>query len=286
MTVLTKVFVVALVFLSLLLAAASVTFLNTVPDYTANVERLEAELGVATGNSNSIRTQADATVAAVTQQRNELSTQLSNLKSQMASMQAQLAEAEAEKANMTTQQNRLQTNLATAISAVEANQAVMDNLIAQVNTLQQENFAATSQRNETSRELAVAQNNLQFAEQALRVEQEKNQELLSQTEQMRNALASLNFNFGDLATAGAPAVRGQITGKRQLANGPHASISVGSEDDVVRGMRFAVFDRDNSDFLGFLNIIDVDDNVATGRLEGPAVDRINSGDPVRYDPNL
>ncbi len=281
MTVLTKVFVVALVFLSLLLAAASVTFLNTVPDYNAQAEGLQAQLSVANDTANSVRAQESAARAAIERQRDQLNDQLSDLKSQMASMQSQLAEAEAEKANLQTRQSILQTNLATAVSAVNANQAVMDNLIAQVGTLQQENFAAITQRNETSRELATAENELNFAEQALRLEREKNAELLSQTTEMREALASLNFNLGDLGAFAD--VRGQITGKRQLANGPHASISVGSEDDVVRGMRFAVFDQDNSDFLGFLDVIDVDDNVATGRLEGPAVDRIEAGDRVRTD---
>ena len=75
-----------------------------------------------------------------------------------------------------------------------------------------------------------------------------------------------------VAQSGLPAINGVIRDRRTIAGREYATISVGSADQVTRGMRFSVVDGNN--FLGYLTIVEVDDQEATGRLEGPGLNRI------------
>jgi len=69
--------------------------------------------------------------------------------------------------------------------------------------------------------------------------------------------------------------------KSDIGGVTYATISVGSADDVVKGMRFAVIDRDRGVFLGYLTVESVEPNESTGRLEGPNVAEMKAGNEVR-----
>ena len=72
-----------------------------------------------------------------------------------------------------------------------------------------------------------------------------------------------------------------IRSTRQIANLPYATISVGSSDNVAKGMEFKVIDRDQGKFLGTLTVDSVEPNESTGHLNGPRVGDIKPGTEVR-----
>ncbi len=129
--------------------------------------------------------------------------------------------------------------------------------------------------------LSQAENELRFAERALRNEQEKNAELSRRTDELSQAVIALGGDVNNLGPISGPNVNGVIVSRSTLPSGPHATISVGRQDDIRPGMEFAVYSSSGDDFLGLLTVTDVDDQQAFGRLRGPAVARISNNDRVR-----
>ena len=87
-----------------------------------------------------------------------------------------------------------------------------------------------------------------------------------------------NIPTDRIAVAGIP-ISGVIREKRDIAGVPYATISVGSADDVQRGMQFKVIQGDK--FLGTLTVDSVEQQESTGRLQGPHVAEITPGVQVR-----
>lgn len=282
MSALTKVFVVLLVVLSLLLAAASVTFLNTVPAYGTRIDSLDAQLRSAQTAASSSAAREAANRSALERQRDELNNLLANAQQALIDQRAQLANSQAEKATLQSQVVTAQTGISQAIAALNANQSVVETLQAQVGTLRDENRDAFIDRNETARQLVDAENELEYARKVLNRLEEQNAELLSSTEQIRRVAEASGM---DLSTTPPvpPRINGVITDSRQLPNGRYGSISVGSEDDVQPGVRFAIFDSESKAFLGFLDVESVDDSESFGKLTGPGVNQISAGDEARTD---
>ena len=79
----------------------------------------------------------------------------------------------------------------------------------------------------------------------------------------------------------SPKINGVVTDVRTIAGRPYATISVGSVDNVVKGMQFNVIDRDSGNFLGILTVDTVEPNESTGQLQGPRVADIHKGHEVR-----
>ena len=66
----------------------------------------------------------------------------------------------------------------------------------------------------------------------------------------------------------APRINGVVREVRTIAGLPYATISVGSADNVTKGMQFNIVQR-NGAFLGKLTVDTVELNDATGRIAGP-----------------
>ena len=281
MSPLTKIFVGLLIVLSLVLSAASVTFLSTVPSYGTQVTSLEQQLEIANSTNATVTSQSAAKVSA-------LNEQIANLKSGANTTEQSLIEARAERANAQAQVATLQAQLTAAqtttsgaIAAYNANQAVIETLQTQIAALNQENVDAYEEATSANAELVTLQNEYEYLRRANKRLEEQAVAMNAQLEDAYNVMAEAGLRPSTEGLAGTPRINGVITGRQQLTNGTFASISVGREDDVRVGMQFSVFDGDDQSFLGFIDITGVDDNEAFGKLSGPAVGRIDSGDVAR-----
>ena len=286
MSSLTKVFVGMLVVLSLLLAAASVTFLNTIPNYGAQI----ADLELTRDTAESARTRAVATAnaekQALTEEMASVSNELSRLQSQVSSLQTQLATAEADKAAADVRLASAQTTAAIASQALAGQNAVLEQFQQQIATLRDENLTRVGESTQLQARLAQVENELTFAERALRAAQEESAQASRNQDDYENLIRELGGE-GALARLGsvAPNINAVIVERTNIGGGngrPYATISVGREDDVRPGNQFAVYDEGSGgDFLGLIRIEEVDDGQAFGLLEGPNVSRIQAGDIVR-----
>ena len=77
-----------------------------------------------------------------------------------------------------------------------------------------------------------------------------------------------------------PDINGVVRAVREVDGVRHATISVGSNDGVKKGMRFSVVDPDEGVWLGHLTIDAVGFNEATGSLAGPNVKAVKLGHRV------
>ncbi len=283
MSVLTKVFVVLLVILSLLLSAAAVTFLNTVPTLEDDLASAQESLRIAESTASAANTQAEFARGTANARVAQAETRLTALQDRIDSLRQELQTARAEAADVKGQLALEQATVASTAEALTFTTRNVEALQDRVAQLREENTAAVRRFGDTQAALAQAENELRFARQSLQNEQTKNLELNQQLSQAATVLENAGINLAEAGGRGGAPVNGVIVNRRALASGPVATISVGRQDDVREGQEFAVYDKDNGDFLGVLRVTTVDDQEALGSLRGPGINRIQPDDLVRPD---
>ena len=284
MSPLTKTFVVLLVILSMLLSAATVVFVN------ANVARRDALAEtLATRDrelqrANDARSEADAArqIAAdnlnnAMQQNEQLKQQINNVNAQLIDRATQLGQAQSQIAMMSADLTRLTEGL-------QASEQTKSALQEQNNQLRQTNDARLTENTQLNQRVNELTSTLEQTEAARRNLAEQLAEARNRTEQMSAQLKGVGLSTEQLAAAGSrigPQVSGAVRDVRPIAGIPYATISIGSNDGVRRGMEFRVVNPQTGDFLGVLTVESVELNEATGRLSGPKVAQIRQGSEVK-----
>jgi len=271
--------------LSLLLAAATITFVNT-----TSYDR-QAQAALVARVQNEVQSLTDArTRAAADLER--LNSEIQRLSAQLAQRDQALATAEATIANNAAQLARANADaqlaqadnsrLTAALTALQQTQGTQQ---AQLASLRAELDQLQTQNGELNVALADARNRLDVTETARRIAEEQREEFRTQIDRFRGLLRGRGIDPDAVAagnTQGAPPpINGVIRDTQQIAGIPFATISVGTDDAVRPGMEFKVLDRANGQFLGVLTVTNAEPNEAVGRLSGPAVQAIRAGNEVR-----
>ena len=284
MSPLTKIFVILLVIFSLLLTAGTVVFVNT---QTVTASSLKAAQAAADAQS-AIASRAAADLTAERARSDEatrtLSAQIETMKNNQNRTAQEIADRDVKLAAAAAEKAMTAANIASLTEALKASedsrskqQEQLATLRTSADTIQTQNAALNTQINDLTNKLDVTERDRRFLA-------EQNAELKQQGEKASAALkdAGIDINTAQAGTkAGAPAITGVIRSTRQIANLPYATISVGSSDNVAKGMEFRVIDRDAGKFLGTLTVDSVEPNEATGHLAGPRVGDIKPGTEVR-----
>jgi hypothetical protein len=281
---LTKVFVVLLVILAMLLSAATIAFVNA--DDAARVaattakDRLAQQLAAAEAARAELEAarQIDRDNLAASQQQLEQARQNNNnLQSQLVNSATQLAQAQSQIAMASADITRLTEGL----KAAQTTNAALQQQNDEQRKINDQRLAENTQLNQAVSDLT---NRLEVTERERRNLAEQLAEARNRTDQMGAQLRGLGISPEQAAAAGSrvgPQVEGVIREVRPIAGVPYATISVGSNDGVRRGMEFRVVNPQSGDFLGMLTVESVQMNEATGRLAGPKVNQIQSGNAVR-----
>jgi hypothetical protein len=74
-------------------------------------------------------------------------------------------------------------------------------------------------------------------------------------------------------------VRGTVKARRAINGVGYATISVGSAQNIIKGMQFKVIDAGN--FLGYLTVVNVEADESVGSFTGPGFDKVKPGSEVR-----
>lgn len=276
MSALTKTFVLLHVVMSMLLAAGLIVFVNRVDDFQTTIKSdkatlqlaqqraIEGEAEVATARS----TAALATESAqkqIQQMQSEIAKRdqdMANLRTQLAEAQASLASAQAG-----------QTSSSEALKVAQQNQGALQGQLAQLRTthdkLMQQFTEANLSINDTSARLAQTE----------RQRRDLQEQVADLTQRLGDAGAD-RARRGDAGPGGnrlnsAVNVNGVVREKRVIAGVPYATISIGSADAVSRGMRLRVLGgRNGQEFLGYVDVTNVEPDEAIGRLTGPRIDEV------------
>jgi hypothetical protein len=283
---LTKIFVVLHVVVSLLLAAGLIVFVNRVETYSVSLKSAQAAKTAAEVRANAsdndataAREAADRAVAQVNNQIKDVQSQLSAAQTQVAAKDAQLASAASAAALASADQARLTG----ALQASEDQKTKQADQLAQARTSMDDLVKKNSDLNmavsDLTNKLDVANvERTNYAEQNVQAKQQivQYEKIMQDNNISPNSPAGLRGNGG-----GAYAINGVIRGVQVINQIPYATISVGSADNVQKGMEFNVIDRDKGVFLGRLVIDSVQPNEATGKLDGPKIADAHVGTEVR-----
>ena len=285
MSPLTKVFVVLHVVLSLLLTAGLIVFINRTENFagqltasanarTAAVNRANA----ADSDAQAARESATAAVSQVNARIKDVQAQLSAAQIQIAQRDAGLAQAASSAALAAADSSRLTE----ALKASEDQKSKQGDMIAQLRGDNDNLVKKDSDLNITVSDLT---NKLDVANRERENFSEQLAEAKSQNDNLVKILGdngiSPNQVGGIRANGGAVPINGIVRDTRVINGIPYATISVGSADNVQKGMQFNVIDRQKGTFLGQLTIDSVEPHEATGRLEGPGINDVKAGIEVR-----
>jgi hypothetical protein len=279
---LTKVFVVLLVVLSLLLTAASVTFVYTIDDYRAAKTALEEEKARLTA-SIAARESAAASAAQASEARiNAANVRVATLEGEVRAAQQQATQLNGRIAALELEKKQAEAQLASEKSKADALVASNDRLYQQVMEFRTLADTRIKQIAELNQSVSDLTNKLSVTERERRFLAEQLAEAQNKVEKAEAVFRQFNIPVDAAAVkVMAPDIRGVIRARRDIAGVPYATISVGGRADVAKGMEFSVIDRNSGEFLGTLTIEAVEPNEAIGRLAGEKIDRVQPGNEVR-----
>ncbi|HEX4054908.1 MAG TPA: hypothetical protein VHX86_11640 [Tepidisphaeraceae bacterium] len=278
MSPLTKLFVVLLVIVSMLNAAAIVVFVN-------KAQPLQPLLDAANQQLSSERMQAASNLAAKQKAEDQYNAEVqqhekdnTNYATDIAGWQSKLNEARVTIARLNADNTNFQAAVNTANSNVQLTTSTANKLQDQVTQLRTSNDTLVKQNEEFGRRNAELTSTLE----SLRATQEETQEQLAaqkeNQQKLAGALQERGYDPQQILAApvanglGAPSIEGVVRDKSVINGNTFVTISVGSADGVEKGMKFYVVN--GPQFLGIVTIDTVDTDNSIGRLEGDT-DKVN-----------
>ena len=272
MSALTKIFVVLLVVVSLLSAAGFIVFVNQVENFKTSLTDVRGRLSLSESAVTAANTATQAAKADVRQARMELD------------------RANQQITTVTNDRDEKVASLNTTIAGDKSQAAIaavsLSNVSAALNTSEATrkglNDSLTAARTETDKlNTTLLQDETAISDYTNKVDVLQHQvtnftEELAQAQAENTRLHTLLKSLGASDNGGtatgpnvSPAINGVVTDTRTFNGIEYATISVGSAEQVAKGMVFQVIDRAHAKFLGELTIDSVDLHSATGKLVGP-----------------
>ena len=291
MSALTKIFVVLLVILSIVETAGMVVYVNRSDHFVKSNKDLETKLAAARAESTSANDKAAMANTARQQLQQQMQAQIdakqgqiNNLQQQLAGESARVAEMEGNVAQLTAANKSANDALQVAQKSYDTINTQMADLRKADTDLQKRYAEANFAINDLTNKYDVTNRQWRDANEQitqLNAELQKARETLHKAGVAENAAGQIQ---------GEPLVRveGIVRSKENIGGIPYASISIGSADQVTKGMRLKVIDPDpkaRDPFLGYLIVDRVEPNQAIGRLEGPHINEVRQGVLVRSQLN-
>ncbi len=284
MSALTKVFIVLHVVISLMLAAGLIVFVNRTENFretlTAEkqlVDRSKTELHNATIDAAMQASYADAA-------RKDRDIAIADGQKALASAQQEVAAGKTSLADAQGNAKVLQVSIDNLTSAMNASETQRKALSDLLDTTRTDNNTLNTKNGQLNLAISDLTNKLDVATRRVTDYQEtiaeNKQKIETLQKQMADAGVDPNKATPGLA-AGAPSINGVIRSNRLINGIPYATISVGADAQVVKGMKFNVIDSVKGNFLGELTVEQVDERESTGKLEGPGINDVHTGTEVK-----
>jgi hypothetical protein len=281
LSALTKISVVLLVLASLLLSAATIAFVNKTEEFQTTIKTATetADREKSAHNSTkqlvAAREQEIVTQAALANQRDsQMNTTIQRLNADILGLNGQITKADQEK-------KAAEANAQTIAGALKASQDQNTNYQSQVADLRKFRDQLVEERHSLNTQLTDALSKVAALETARKGAEEKAAGLQGKYDDLVARVQGAGMNIAALPQrqAGGPALEGVVTSTFPAGGKPWASISIGTKDNVAKGMKFNV--HNSQEFLGYLTIQNAEPTEAVGVLEGPGIDKIKAGDQVK-----
>jgi hypothetical protein len=288
---LTRLFVILLVVVSMLNAAATVVFVNK--------EGATAEANDAlTAKNNSLARERDdavnelGTARAKLEEQQELSaSEATTAQTRLDSMSADLASKDADNKQLLRNNQAQEANLqgldAQLAIALETNKQDMQTL----NDLRDTNAKLLDSQAETDAALArqreLADTNsrqVEYLSEQLKKSEDKNKAYAAVIEEHHLSVPTEGVTP---LTFSGPTVSGIVQDKQAINGVTYVTISVGKSDNVQPGMEFRIVDSSAQppQFLGIVTVTEVQSDTSIGRLraDNGLADHVGKGDEVTSD---
>lgn len=276
MSILTKIFVVLVMVLSVLLVALVVPFVVNTDTYKAKWQQARAEKIIAQANASNREADLAAKIQSFEQQRSNLQDQISRLQSQLnernstiENQQGQLIELQNANEDVRGQLAQLSTGLK---QATQINSMLQE----EVRTRREQMLELQTRNVELNDKLRETKTQVETLTRQVRLLKEKNQDLASRNEELTDKLESARVaagpgeGKGPMRLAGTAefepetAIRGSVTDVRKAGEETFIALNIGGNDNVEQGMRFMIHRGDR--FLGNAVVTKVDANSAAARV--------------------
>lgn len=285
MSPLTKLFVVLLVILSLVTTSATIVYVNKEDQERTRARAVEGQLEAAKQNVQSLQEQLAAVQGNLTQVQQQANTQSGQANSDLVARQQEISRLNVELAQAASKSAAQQLDISRLTEALNATQASANALQQEVAQLRGNNDQLVQQSSDLNGRVADLTNKLEVTERERRHLAEQLTQASADVSRMGKVIegAGLSEEQRQLAVnrSGLPNLNGVIRAVQTIAGREYATISLGSADQVTRGMEFKVIDQANGRFLGTLVVDTVEPTESTGRLEGPGVAQVKPGVEVR-----
>lgn len=285
MSALSKVFVALHVVCSLLLSSAVIVFVNKTQDVNALMVAAETKSQDA---DRRMQVEMQAAVTAKTiavEALRALQAQTAVLQTEIAAKSLDISKREVDIATLSAQVSQNTISLTSATDALKASEMQKAKQEGQLADLRQGMDKMTLEKSQLNLALSETTNNLDVMTRDWKYAKEQLAESSNTGDKLAKQVKDLGGSLTAEVTglkAGAPPINGVIREIKTLQdNRQWATISVGSADQVAKGMEFKVIDRASGTFLGVLTVENVQPNEAVGVLKGPKITEVKVGNEVR-----
>ncbi|MGH7176716.1 MAG: hypothetical protein ACREJC_04990, partial [Tepidisphaeraceae bacterium] len=271
--------------LSMLLTAATVVFVNQVQDYKTHASTATAERNAAVKRAQDAEAATAAQSELLRAAQRDTQAQLEQKNQSLNTLQSRINELSAQYADLSAKMALQSADLNRVTEALKSSEDTKSKQQDQITTMRQTMDERLKQNVELNTAVSELSNKLSVTERERKFLAEQLNETKNTVDKQTSLIRDLGGTPAMLATAGvkggAPSINGIIREKRDINNVPYATISVGSNDSVTKGMEFKIINRETGAFLGILTIDTVEQNESTGRISGPRIAEVRAGLEVR-----
>ena len=289
MSALTKIFVVLLVILSIIQTAGIVVYVNRSDAFIKSNNDLKTKLAAAQAEAGSANDKAAMANTARQQLQQQMQAQIDAKQNQVNTLQGQLAGEAARVAELEGNVAQLTAANKSAIDALQVAQKSYDTINTQMADLRKSDNDLQKRYGEATFTINELTNKFDVTNRQWRDANEQITQLNTDLQKAREALHKAGIAesaAGQIRGESLVRVEGIVQSKQNIGGIPYATISIGSADQVTKGMQLKVVDPKARDpFLAYLIVDRVEPNQAIGRLEGPHVNEVRQGVLVRSQLN-
>ena len=286
MSALTKVFVVLVVILAIIETAGVTVFVNRQQSFAKLTDNLKSRLQAAQADAAAARDQVALADTSKTQMQAQLQNQLNSSQQQIDSLRAAVTDKDTHIAQLEGNVAQLTAASKSAADALSVAQKQMGEQNTQLADLRKNLLDLQNRNSEQSFALNDWTNKYEVTNRQWRDALEQINQLQNDNKNLRETMHKAGVsetNPRDINPEPLIRLQGVVQSKENIGGVPMATISLGSGDQVTKGMQFRVVDPKNSQnpFLGYLIVDNVEPHQAIGHLTGPRVDEIHPGVEVR-----
>jgi septal ring factor EnvC (AmiA/AmiB activator) len=276
---LTKLFVVLLVILSIAFVSGTIVALNQVDVNQTAIDTLRKQLNEAKQQNASLAEQVQTQTAIARATAADADHRVDDMTKANNALQMDVNDSKAQVADASSKMAIQSSDLTRVTEALKSSEDTKGKYADQIADLRKNSDNLLMQNGQLNASVTDLTSRLDVTERERKYLAEQLTQAKDTSDKLSKVIKDAGLN-ADVATAGthggAPAITGVIRDTQQIAGVPYATISVGANAQVTKGMEFSLVGG-NGDFLGTLTVDTVEPDEAMGRLSGPKVSQVQAG---------